>query len=66
MAYKSRKAEYEADEYACLHAKSDDLKKSLTKLYRDNASTLTPDPLFSFFNHSHPPALMRLKAIDKI
>ena len=66
MAYKSRKAEYEADEYACLHAKPDDLKQSLTKLYRDNASTLTPDPLFSFFNHSHPPALMRLKAIDKI
>ncbi len=64
MAFKSRKAEYEADEYACEHAKSRDLKQSLTKLYRDNASTLTPDPLFSFFNHSHPPALMRLKAID--
>jgi len=66
MAYKSRKAEYEADQYACLHSKPEDLKQSLTKLYRDNASTLTPDPLFSFFNHSHPPALMRLKAIDNI
>jgi len=64
MAFKSRKAEYEADEYACLYAKPKDLKQSLTKLYRDNASTLTPDPLFSIFNHSHPSALMRIKAID--
>ena len=48
MAFKSRKAEYEADEYACEHAKSRDLKQSLTKLYRDNASTLD-DRLFFHF-----------------
>ena len=66
MAFLSRKNEYEADAYACLVAKGDDLKRSLTKLYRDNASTLTPDPLYSSFNHSHPPALMRIKAIDKL
>ncbi len=62
----SRKNEYEADAYACLFTKPDDLKHSLTKLYRDNASTLTPDPLYSFFNHSHPPALMRIEAISKL
>ena len=66
MAFISRKNEYEADAYACLVAKGDDLKRSLTKLYRDNASTLTPDPLYSSFNHSHPPALMRIKAIDNL
>jgi STE24 endopeptidase len=66
MTFLSRKNEYEADAYACLVAKGDDLKRSLTKLYRDNASTLTPDPLYSSFNHSHPPALMRIKAIDNL
>jgi STE24 endopeptidase len=66
MTFFSRKNEYEADAYACLHTKADDLKQSLIKLYRDNASTLTPDPLYSIFNHSHPPALMRIKAIDKL
>ena len=66
MTFISRKNEYEADAYACLVSKADDLKLSLTKLYRDNASTLTPDPLYSTFNHSHPPAMMRIKAIDNL
>jgi len=60
-----RKYEFEADEYACEFASSADLKKSLIKLYRDNASTLTPDPLYSAFYHSHPPASIRIQAIDK-
>ena len=66
MTFISRKNEYEADAYACLVSKAEDLKLSLTKLYRDNASTLTPDPLYSTFNHSHPPAMMRIKAIDNL
>ena len=60
-----RKYEFEADEYACEFAKPSDLKQSLIKLYRDNASTLTPDPLYSAFYHSHPPASIRIQAIDK-
>jgi len=60
-----RKYEFEADEYACEFTKSSDLKQSLIKLYRDNASTLTPDPLYSAFYHSHPPASIRIQAIDK-
>ena len=66
IAYYSRKNEFEADEYACKFSKSVDLKQSLIKLYRDNASTLTPDPLHSSFYDSHPPALMRINAIDKL
>lgn len=65
MAYYSRLNEFEADEYACQFAKASDLKQSLVKLYRDNASTLTPDPLYSSFYDSHPPALLRIQAIDK-
>ena len=65
MAYYSRKNEFEADEYACKHSNSKDLKLSLIKLYRDNASTLTPDPLHSNFYDSHPPALERINTIDK-
>ena len=66
MAYYSRLNEFEADEYACKFAKSQDLKQSLVKLYRDNASTLTPDPLHSSFYDSHPPALLRIQAIDRL
>jgi STE24 endopeptidase len=66
MAYYSRKNEFEADEYACKHSSPQDLKISLIKLYRDNASTLTPDPLHSNFYDSHPPALERINTIDKI
>ena len=58
--------EFEADEYACKFAKAQDLKQSLVKLYRDNASTLTPDPLHSSFYDSHPPALLRIQAIDRL
>ena len=66
MAYYSRKNEFEADEYACKYSNPQDLKFSLIKLYRDNASTLTPDPLYSNFYDSHPPALERINTIDKI
>ena len=66
MAYYSRLNEFEADEYACKFAKAQDLKQSLVKLYRDNASTLTPDPLHSSFYDSHPPALLRIQAIDRL
>ena len=56
----SRKHEFEADRYAAQHASAADLVAALVKLYQDNASTLTPDPLHSAFYDSHPPAAMRI------
>lgn len=56
----SRKHEFEADAYAVAQTNGDDLKNALLKLYEDNASTLTPDPLFVKFYYSHPPASERL------
>lgn len=56
----SRRHEYEADAYASEHASSTDLARALVKLYKDNAATLTPDPLHSAFYDSHPPAAMRI------
>lgn len=56
----SRKHEFEADLYAARHASAGDLVSALIKLYRDNASTLTPDPAHSAFHDSHPPALARI------
>jgi STE24 endopeptidase len=56
----SRRREYEADAYARLHADAQDLVHALVKLYKDNAATLTPDPLHSAFYDSHPPAAMRI------
>ena len=60
MSYWSRKHEFEADQYAATHAQASDLVSALVKLYRDNASTLTPDPLHSLFYDSHPPASIRI------
>ncbi|HUN93201.1 MAG TPA: M48 family metallopeptidase [Burkholderiaceae bacterium] len=56
----SRRHEFEADAFASRHASSASLVSALTKLYRDNASTLTPDPLHSAFYDSHPPAALRI------
>ena len=56
----SRKHEFEADAYATSNADAAKLALALVKLYRDNASTLTPDPLHSAFYDSHPPAAARI------
>jgi len=56
----SRKHEFEADRYAAQNASAGDLVSALVKLYRDNASTLTPDPAHSAFYDSHPPAIARI------
>jgi STE24 endopeptidase len=56
----SRKHEFEADRYAARHASAADLVTALVKLYQDNATTLTPDPVHSLFYDSHPPATARI------
>jgi len=56
----SRRHEFEADDYAAEQASASDLVSGLVKMYRDSASTLTPDPLYSAFHHSHPPAPVRV------
>ena len=60
----SRKHEYEADAYAARHTIPADLIHALVKLYQDNAATLTPDPLYSAFYDSHPPALLRIARLQ--
>ena len=56
----SRRHEFEADRFATPHASASELAAALVKLYRDNASTLTPDPVYVAFHYSHPPALERI------
>ena len=56
----ARRQEFEADAFAARHASAADLVSALAKLYRDNASTLTPDPLHSLVYDSHPPAVLRI------
>jgi len=56
----SRRHEFEADAYAAAHANAAELGSALVKLYKDNAATLTPDPLHSAFYDSHPPAAARI------
>ena len=59
----SRKHEFEADAFAAKHTNASDLVTALVKLYEDNASTLTPDPLHSAFYDSHPPASIRINKL---
>ena len=59
----SRKHEFEADAFAAQYTNSQDLVSALVKLYEDNASTLTPDPLHSAFYDSHPPASVRINKL---
>lgn len=64
-AYFSRKYEYEADEFASQNANAHKLVSALVKMYKDNASTLTPDPIYSKFYFSHPPAAERVAYLEK-
>ncbi|HEX4985569.1 MAG TPA: M48 family metallopeptidase [Burkholderiales bacterium] len=66
MAMYSRKHEFEADEYAAKFTPARDLVHALVKLYKDNASTLTPDPLHSAFYDSHPPAAIRIARLEQL
>jgi STE24 endopeptidase len=59
----SRRHEFEADAYACAQADGRELASALLKLHEDNATTLTPDPLYVRFYYSHPPATERLAAL---
>jgi STE24 endopeptidase len=61
----ARRQEFEADAFAARHASAADLVSALAKLYRDNASTLTPDPLHSLVYDSHPPAALRIDHLRK-
>ena len=65
-SYTSRKHEYEADQFASENAKASKLISALIKMYKDNASSLTPDPLFSKFYFSHPPALERVTYLESL
>jgi STE24 endopeptidase len=60
----SRRHEFEADAFAAKYASARSLVRALAKLYEDNAATLTPDPLYSAFHDSHPPAVARIARLE--
>jgi STE24 endopeptidase len=60
FSFISRQHEFEADDFAAGQAQSENLITALVSLYRENANTLTPDPLYSAFHDSHPPAPIRI------
>ena len=60
-----RRFEFEADDFAASHTRSAHLISALVKLYRENASTLTPDPLYAAFHYSHPPAAIRIAHLSE-
>ena len=63
--YLSRRHEYEADRFSVLTYRDPEaFTRALKKLTVDNLSNLTPHPLKVFFSYSHPPVLLRIKAIQ--
>ncbi len=65
-AMKSRKHEFEADAFAAEYVGAEHLISALLKMYRDNASTLTPDPIHSAYHDSHPPAKIRIDHLKSL
>jgi STE24 endopeptidase len=63
LAAWSRRHEYEADAFAAQHADANALAEALVRLYKDNATTLTPDPWYSAFHDSHPPPAARIERL---
>ncbi len=63
-AFFQRKFEFQADNYAASVTRSSALVDALVKLYKENANTLTPDPLYSAFHYSHPPASIRIANLE--
>ncbi len=66
FSWASRRHEFEADAFATRNARAQDLASALVKLYKDNASTLTPDPVHSAFYDSHPPASQRIRRLGEL
>jgi STE24 endopeptidase len=66
FSYFSRKNEYEADRFAAKYAKASDLISALIKLYKDNATPVVTDQLYADFYYSHPPASLRINALEKL
>jgi STE24 endopeptidase len=64
FSWVSRKHEFEADSFAAEQTEAQDLIRALVKLYKENASTLTPDPIYSAFHDSHPPAPVRIARLS--
>lgn len=64
LSLSSRRHEFEADAFAAQHTNAQNLVSALVKLYEDNASTLTPDPVHSAFYDSHPPASLRIGRLN--
>jgi STE24 endopeptidase len=62
----SRRHEFEADSFAAQYSSASELATALVKLYRDNASTLTPDPVYAAFYYSHPPAITRIARLREV
>ena len=66
QAWWSRRHEFEADAYAVAHTSVDAMAGALVAIYRENAGTLTPDPLYAAWHYSHPPASERVAHIRRL
>lgn len=65
MAWYQRRHEFEADDFARAETGAAPMVEALVKLYRENAATLTPDPLYSAYHDSHPPAPVRVAHLQE-
>jgi STE24 endopeptidase len=66
LAAWSRRHEFQADAFAAQHSDGHELARALVSMYKDNASTLTPDPIYSAFYDSHPPPATRIERLARV
>lgn len=64
MTMRSRKHEFQADEFAVVKGRGESLKSGLIKIHKENKGELNPDPWYSWYHYSHPPLIERLRAVD--
>ena len=65
-SFLSRRAEYQADDFAKRMTGPEPMISALTRLSRDNLSTLTPDRLYALFYYSHPPVPLRVARLKAL
>ena len=63
-SYISRQREFAADDFSIEYTEVESMISGLLKLSKDNASNLTPDPLYSSYYYSHPPIAERVKSLE--
>merc|ERR1712032_1235518 len=63
MTLLTRRNEFQADGFAVTNGKAEPLVTGLKTLSKENKGDLNPDPWYSWYHHTHPPLVERLRPL---